>query len=191
MKSIAPFLLLLLLLLPLRADKDILVNSSFTDGHAHWQGDAKDVETGDLSSDTPPPGAVIHLKKDKWTRMFQLFTIRDKSLFYKVSFKLSDDFKIPQPHGNDYVRADLGDVPGLMFQEELSDSAFTLMVQGGDNFQETTIRPDATKLDQSQTFTGRINPYTTGVQAVFIIVFPPGEGTVTLSQASLSYTDPG
>ena len=187
MKSIAPLLLLLLLLLPLRADQDILVNSNFTDGHGHWQGDAKDNDTGDLSSDTPPPGAVIHLKKDKWTKIYQLFDIRDKKLFYTVSFKLSDDFKFA---GNDYSRADLGDVPGLIFQEQLSENRFTLMIQGGFNFTETQLTPNVSKGTQSQTLTGRINPDSVGAQACFLIAFPPGEGSVTLTQVSLSNTDP-
>jgi hypothetical protein len=190
MTSIARLLLLLLLLSPLRADQDILVNSGFTDGHGHWQGDAKDVDTGDLSSDTPPPGAVVHLKKDKWTKIYQLFTIRDKKLFYTISFKLSDDFKIATTQGGDYSRADLGDIPGSMFQWELSESSFTLLIQGGDNYQETQLRPNLSKLGQSQTLTGHINPDTLGVQAVFLLVFPPGEGTVTLTQASLSNVDP-
>ena len=187
MKSIAPILLLLLLLLPLRADQDILVNSSFTGGHGHWEGDAKDVDTGDISSDTPPPGAVIHLKKDKWTKIYQLFTVRDKKLYYTVSFKLSDDFKFSD---NGYSRADLGDTPGMFFQESFSENAFTMMIQGGDNFREIQLTPDSSKLGQSQTLSGRINPDNVGVQSSFIIIFPPGEGTVTLTQVSLTNVDP-
>jgi hypothetical protein len=193
MKCIARFLLLVLLLSPLRADQDILVNSNFSDGHGHWQGDAKDVETGDLSSDTPPPGAVVQLKKDKWTKIYQLFTVRDKRLYYTVTFKLSEDFKFDAGGGNggnDYVRADLGDVPGLMFQYQLSENRFTLLVQGGDNFEETPITPNLGKIGQSQTLTGRINPYTVGAQSCFVIAIPPGEGTVTFTQVSLSNVDP-
>ena len=193
MKCIARFLLLVLLLSPLRADQDILVNSNFSDGHGHWQGDAKDVDTGDLSSDTPPPGAVIQLKKDKWTKIYQLFTVRDKKLYYTVSFKLSEDFKFEAGDsggGNNYTRADLGDVPGLMFQMQLSENRFTLLVQGGDNFVETPLSPNLSKPGQSQTLTGRINPYTVGAQSCFVIAIPPGEGTVTFTQVSLSATDP-
>jgi hypothetical protein len=191
MKSIARLLLLVLLLSPLRADQDILVNSNFTEGHGHWQGDAKDVDTGDLSSDTPPPGAVVHLKKDKWTKIYQLFTVRDKKLFYTVSFKLSDDFKMGDgSRSNDYSRADLGDVPGLMFQEQLSESRFTLLIQGGDNYEESPLTPNLAKIGQSQTLTGRINPYVVGAQSCFVIAIPPGEGTVTFTQVSLSATDP-
>jgi hypothetical protein len=193
MKSIARLLLLLLLLLPLRADQDILVNSNFSDGHGHWQGDVKDVESGDLSSDTPPPGGVIHLKKDKWTKIYQLFTVRDKKLFYTVTFKLSDDFKFTagaESGSSDYTRADLGDVPGLMFQYQLSDNRFSLLMQGGDNFDERPLMADMSKLNQPQTITGHLNPYAVGAQSCLVIAIPPGEGTVTFTQISLSNTDP-
>jgi len=190
MKSIACLLLLLCLFLPLRADQDILINSNFSDGHSHWEGDAKDVDTGDLTSDTQPAGAVIHLKKDKWTKIYQLFTVRDKKLYYTVTFQLSNDFKIAPPSEGDYSRADLGDVPGLMYRAQLSESIFTLMIRGGDNFAEASLIPDKSKLGKSQTLTGRVNPYAIDVESVFLIVFPPGQGTVTLTQASLSNTDP-
>jgi hypothetical protein len=190
MKCVAFLLLLLWLLLPLRADQDILINSNFSDGHSHWEGDAKDVDTGDLTSDTQTAGAVIHLKKDKWTKIYQLFTVRNKKLYYTVSFQLSNDFKIAPRSEGDYSRADLGDVPGLMYQAQMSESSFTLMIRGGENFTQTSLNPDVSKLGKSQTLTGRVNPYVIDVESVFLIVFPPGQGTVTLTQASLSSTDP-
>ena len=189
MKCIAPVLLLLLLLLPLRADQDILVNSNFTGGHGHWEGDAKDVDTGDLSSDTPPPGAVIHLKKDKWTKMYQLFTVRDHKLYYTVTFQLSNDFKLGSQDG-DYVTADLGDVPGLDFQWRLPENSFSLLIRGGDNWTDRLLEPNMSKLGQAQTITGHLNDLHTDVQSCFLITLPPGEGTVTFTQVSLSTTDP-
>ena len=89
MKTVAFALLVLACVTTLRAD--ILVNSGFTDGRAHWKGDAQPLDQSDLSSPTTSPGVIITLKKDKWTKIYQVFTTSEKKLRYSVSFKLSSD----------------------------------------------------------------------------------------------------
>jgi len=189
MKQIAFALLLLVSLWPLHADSDILVNSTFSDGHSHWQGDAKDIDSGDLGSDTPAPGAIVQLKKDKWTKVYQLFTVRDQKLFYTVSFKTSNDYKLASRE-SDYAPADLGDIPGIAWQWSLPANCWSIMIQGGDNYTQKELQPSPVKLGQPQTLSGHFIFQATDVECVFVLAFPPGEGSVTLTTVSLSKTDP-
>ncbi len=191
MKSIALVLLLSLALCPLRADTNILVNSNFADGHAHWGPDAKDLDSGDLgASGNPQPGAIINLKKDKWSKIYQMFTVRDHKLYYTVTFQLSTDYKLNSQSSDDSSAADLGDVPGIDMQWHLPERYWSMLIQGGENFSEYMLRPDLSKRGQSQTLTGHLSDLHTDVESDFVIAFPPGEGSITLTNVSLSNVDP-
>jgi hypothetical protein len=189
MKKILGILLLLVCLGPLRADSDALANSNFTNGHASWQGDAQDVGSGDLGSDSTANGAIIHLKKDKWTKIYQVFPVRAHKMFYSITYQLSNDFKFAASD-SDYVTADLGDIPGYDFQWHLPENCLTLMIQGGDNYEERRLNLDMSKLGQTQTFSGHFPDLHSDVDSVFLIAIPPGEGSVTLTTASLTKADP-
>lgn len=191
MKKIVFALLMLVCLIPLRTDADILANSDFANGNGNWQGDAKDIDTGELgASDSGQAGVVINLKKDKWTRIFQLFTIRDTKLYYTVTLQLSKDFKLTSQSRNDYANADLGDIPGMMFQQQLPENCISLLIQGGDNYNQIILGANLGKRGQPQTITGHLNMFHTDIESCFLLAFPPGEGSVTLTTASLSNVDP-
>ncbi len=127
-------------------------------------------------------GVVINLKKDKWRKIYQVFTVRDKKLFYTVSFKLSDDYKLASQNNNDVSPADLGDVPGIGFPWSLPERNWSLIISGGDApSMDRPLEPDPSKRGQPQTLTGRLTDLYTNTECVFLIAIPPGEGSVTLS----------
>jgi hypothetical protein len=186
------FLLVLACLFPLRAD--ILVNGNFADGRAHWKGDLQDadaINSASLSTSgsSNSGGVVVQLKKDKWTKIYQTFTIRDPKLYYSVTFQLSDDYKLSSHDAQDYSSIDLGDVPGFNFGWSMSERYWGLLVGGG-SYSTKFLMPNAHKTGDQQTLTGRLNDLTTDSDAVLVLAFPPGEGSVTLYSISLSATDP-
>src|SRR5882762_8971027 len=83
MKHLTLVFLLVALAAPLRAD--ILANSSFVDGRAHWKGDAKEINTSDLSAGNVP-GVTVTLNRDKWTKIYQRFKTHEKTVNYSISF---------------------------------------------------------------------------------------------------------
>jgi hypothetical protein len=190
MKNLAFALILLICAWPLHADTNILVNSTFADGHAHWGPDAKDIDSGDLGASSTPAGAVVQLKKDKWTKIYQVFTVRDKKLYYTITFQLSNDYKLGSQDSKDHSNADLGDIPGIMWQWSLPEHCWSMLIQGGDNYTQDDLEPDRSKLGQSQTLSGHLNDLHTDVESVFLLAFPPGEGSITFSTVSLSNVDP-
>lgn len=194
MKRIACALLLSACFVPLHADSAILVNSSFADGRAHWGGDAKDPDSADsaalsMSGSGNSGGVIIALKKDKWTKIYQTFTVRSKKLYYTITFQLSDDYKLSET-SSDYTQADLGDIPGMTWQWPLPENAWSVVVDGG-AFAQKIIQPDLSKKADQQTVSGHLSELSTDLNAVFVLAFPPGEGTVTLHKVALSNTDPG
>jgi hypothetical protein len=193
MKRAALILFVLACTLPLRAD--ILVNSNFTDGRAHWRGDAKDLDTsGDLSNPSLQGGVIITLKKDKWSKVFQTFPVRNAKLYYTITFKLSPDYKIAPRLGTGsdaFSSADLTDVPGRM-SGDFDENAWHLIVRNTGSPWEASFQmlyPDPSK-PSPQTLTGRVGELPTDTEAVLLLLIPPGEGSVTLLKVSLSPNDP-
>jgi hypothetical protein len=194
-------LMVLACVLPLQAD--ILVNGNFADGHAHWKGDAEDINADgpdaipDLSKSdsSAPSGVVIKLKKDKWTKIYQTFNVHDTKLYYSVTFKLSPDYKIASGRGEaSYSKPDFTDVPiGWFSYWSMPESYWSLIVttsgEGSDSETSKYLRPDPKK-PSPQTITGKLNDLQNGAEALFLIVFPPGEGSITLTNISLSPNDP-
>jgi hypothetical protein len=172
---------------------DILANSGFADGRAHWKGDAKDVNTDNLGAGSQV-GVTITLKKDKWTKIYQMFTTHEKKVQYSISFTLSSDYHVEHDssEGSSSIMgpsAGLQDIDG-MYPLYLStySTSWVLIVQqfgsGGSSF--IYLRPD-TKNADSQTLTGKIRGFTDSTdEKILVLAFPPGEGSITLTNVSLS-----
>ena len=185
-------LLLLTCILPLQAD--ILANSNFADGRAHWKGDAQDAETADSHNLARAPsgnsaGVVIKLQKDKWNKIYQNLTLRDAKLLFTITFQLSADYKLTSQNNDDRSAADFSDVPEINKPRILPEQYWRFIMAGGSNVTRT-LQPDLTKKGQQQTLSGRFSDLTINSEAVFLIAFPPGKGSVTLYNVSLSATDP-
>ncbi len=180
---------------------DVLVNGDFSEGRAHWIGDAEETVAPDTSDSaengsdsTPATGVTVTLSKDKWTMIYQGFTVRDPALYYTVTFKLSPDYKLADANKDDQLAADFSDVPGIMKLYTLPTARWSLIYTGTDPTNENSIKtkslePDATTT-QSQTLTGKLINLNDGADANFVIAFPPGEGSVTLTTVQLSPDSP-
>ena len=195
MKNTLLGLLLWLCLWPLHADQDILVNSNFADGRAHWKGDAQDPDAGDVATLGEPSSgdsggsAIIKLNSDKWTKLYQVFVPREKKLFYTITFQLSGDYKLPSQNNSDTSMADFGDVDAINAQWTLPEQYWSLIVTGGMTPQ-LALQPDLSKKNKKQTLSGRLTDLSPGLESVFLIAFPPGNGTVTFYTVALSKDDP-
>ncbi|MCE0521419.1 MAG: hypothetical protein LV480_00735 [Methylacidiphilales bacterium] len=177
----------------------ILINSDFAEGRAHWKGDAKDLDNSgqvDLTTgNSTTPGVIITLKKDKWTRIYQAFSVRNGKLYYSITFKLSPDYKIAVPTGNNNNASsapDVSDIP-YMWTESMSEYGWAMLVVenvwGMQARASEFFQPDPRK-PSPQTLTGRLNELNVGPDATFVLFFPPGQGSITLLNISLSPYDP-
>ncbi len=176
----------------MRADQDILANSNFSDGKAHWKGDVEDPDTNDLSTLGEPgagAGAVVKLNKD-WTKMYQVFVPPTKKLYYTVTFQLSADYKLTNQNNNDTSMADFGNVDAIGFQWTLPEQYWSLIISGNWMSNTLMLRPNLSKKGQKQTLTGHVTDLTPQVETALLIAFPPGEGSVTFYNCSLSKDDP-
>jgi hypothetical protein len=171
---------------------DILVNGNFADGHAHWKGDAKDPDTTtpDLSNPNSQGGVTITLKKEKWTKIYQSFTTREKKLHYSITFTLSSDYQIDhnQPENTGFARpAGLDDIEGVPYCYASNSGSWACIVAEGLGTSSFPIRPDTTKT-ASQTLSGFIHGAegSDSEEMVLIFAFPPGEGSITITDISLT-----
>jgi hypothetical protein len=194
MKTVLIALVVLACALPLRAD--ILANGDFTDGPAHWKGDAKEITSDDLTAGNQP-GVVVTLKKDAWTKIYQTFSTHEKEVQYSITFKLSSDYQVDQSPYDPSSGSVSGPSPGLDDIEGVYplyaytyNGVWTLVVRefGGTGWNYIHPRPDPKKTD-SQTLTGSIRRLTDHAEKILILAFPPGKGTVTLTNITLTSTN--
>jgi len=181
-----PLLLLLLLAVwvtPANAN-DILANGNFSDGSAHWQ--------GDRATDSDSPDLVIPLKHDTWTKIYQVFHSSDSALKVHVTYTLSADCTfLPQNGTAGFALTDgvLKDITGL----HVPNVGTTLIPVGG----FLSVIVDLSKplvfssilggkvSTDSQTASGFFYDLNPHEEKTFYLAFPPGTGTVTLTNVSL------
>jgi hypothetical protein len=190
MKALALFILLAFAsVVSLQAD--ILANGDFSDGHAHWKGDAQDPDTGgDLTANpSSNAGVIIKLKKDKWTKIYQSFSTHEKKLRYTITFTLGADYS-PEAHP---VVSDMGPSAGLddidgvypYYGYSYRGNWMCIAAQGGFGRASFSLRPDPTKTG-SQSLTGLISgPPDEHDDMIIVFAFPPGEGTINLTKIEL------
>jgi len=193
MKAIASVLLLFACIISLHAD--ILVNGNFADGRAHWKGDARDPDTttGDLTlaNQVNRGGVTITLKKDKWTKIYQNFATREKKLHYAITFTLSSDYRPDRSQTQDSGFAPtpgLDDIEGLPIYYAMNGGEWMcILEQAGMGSSSFPISPDVKKAD-SQTLSGNLRGATGDetVDMLIVFAFPPGEGSITITNVSLT-----
>ena len=190
MKALALFVLVAFVsVLSLRAD--ILANGDFSDGHAHWKGDAQDPDTGgDLSANpSTNAGVIIKLKKDKWTKIYQRFSTHEKKLQYTITFTLGADYA-PDLHpveSNMYGSPGLDDIEGVYpyYGYENGGNWMCITAQGGFGRASFSLHPDLKKTG-SQSVSGVVaGPPDEHDDMTIVFAFPPGEGSITLTKIEL------
>ena len=195
MKVIAWALLILTWIVPLQAD--ILANSDFADGPAHWQGDAEAITTPESLADpsAAPPGVVISLKPDRWTKIYQTFTAPVDFLKYTIILKLSPDYSADllkdTPASQPHLPAPPGltDLPGYtcatIANGITGDSMAAVFVTEPNSTGIYPIQLDLNK-SGSQTFSDTIGGDFSEGKASIVVAFPPGRGSVILTTVSLN-----
>ena len=176
---------------------DTLANGNFAEGRAHWKGDAKESPSADapnLSSGSSALSGcvVIDLKKNAWTKIYQVFPTQETQLYYNINFRLSADYKIPTAEeAPKYDSPDLSDLPiGQGRSWYLQKFHWSMLVTPLDQrlVNDTRLQPKSgTEL---QNLTGKLNPLPGNGEAIFLLLFPPGEGSITLYNISLSANPP-
>ena len=174
---------------------DVLANSDFSNGRAHWGGDVEEVASTDLATgDANATAVTIKLKTDQWTMIYQSFTVREPELYYTIVFKLSKDYKLANAGSDDSAAGDFSKVPGLMQLYDAPVGHWTLFYTGTDPADSSSIKakhldPEA-KPGKIQKLSGKLISLANGADANLILAFPPGKGLVTLKLLQLSPTDP-
>jgi len=174
----------------------IILNSNFSDGKTHWHG----------AGDAPDAGGklVITLKPDKWTVVRQNFSSNAPALKLKIVYSLSDDCTLGKT-GDTLIppltSTALDEACGLdnsIYNVTLSkyESWTVLVVSGGIVMSEDPIynyhtgsgyqSENVTDSSGNSTFTTQLSQWSGQfVSDDLCLCFPPGQGTVTLTDVEL------
>jgi hypothetical protein len=186
-------LLLLTPLLFLRAD-ELLQNSDFSSGTAHWDGNMRSSsDAGDDSAsplDAPAAGAatqvVIKLRGTDWTKMSQEFDSKAGQISLAVTYTLSSGTQLStkdEDYNNVPKQVGLDDqwkhFPG-------EKGSWTIMLCDYAASRATYAEvPLDTSVNGPQTITMNFNAFDSGEKKTLLLAFPPGTGTITISKVSL------
>jgi len=186
----------------LRADT-ILVNGDFSQGKAHWKGDAKDAASGDMtdistsmSDQGASSGMMVQLKPNDWTYVSQDFNTRETTLVFSMAYKTSSDFSLANGNGGDGsiggIEAILERLVGFPLQrKDISIHKGAALVVVSDPSQNLVIYA-ASKLSSGadqQKSAVKIDGLMAHEDKTFFLAFPPGQGTITFQNIALTKPD--
>jgi hypothetical protein len=204
MKKLFLVLFTVFCLVTVRAD--ILSNGDFSDGKSHWKGDLraaseqKSNDAASLEHANNTPGVIVDLKP-AWTQISQVFNSHETAFTYKITYQLSDDFA-PAPEDPAAIISKKHHNPNKpnLFLSKLVDASVAasnvdppmgnellLLIVDMSNltFQEVKLQLNPTTNGQ-QTFTGTLNELGAHDEKNLFLVFPAGQGSVTLLNVSLT-----
>jgi len=188
------FLLLLVWSIPIQAD-ELLLNSKFTLGNSHWDGDAEKVALTDSDNENPldqtaassaPPVLVLKLKNSEWTKVSQDFSSPPGNVLLTVVYIVSNDFQLSN-HRNDYenLPGSIGATFWWAFPTPVGNWVAMLGDVGARHEEYKEILPPTVNPTTPQTFLHRFSTESNGQKTLYL-TFPPGTGTITFKQISLS-----
>jgi hypothetical protein len=178
---------------------DILLNGDFSDGKTHWHGDG-DVSGGEAGGAVGAGGGglVITLKPDKWTAVTQRFSASTTALKLKITYSLSDDCtlgktgdKLIPPLTTDALDEACGVNSSMNIPMSKFELWKVLVVSGGWVMTEDFVRSFR---DSNSAGNGSgVRTYSSDINAWFgaftdcnlCLCFPPGQGSVTLTEVKL------
>lgn len=191
-------LLLLIVLLPLRAN-DILANGDFANGAGNWHGDGRaaqaDPNNHDIDSMMNPAaakGIVVTLKPHDWTYISQNFSARERNLDYSFTYLPANcALTSPAPPLNRGLRGIVQVELGEGAQYRPGDFFVGILDRTERGLYHTHFKP-VLNARQPQVATGSFTLGTdTNQERTLILIFPPGTGTITLTNASLTPSQTG
>jgi hypothetical protein len=181
MKTLVLFLLLAGLG-TVRGDDNLLKNGDFSDGLAHWYGDAKllDSASANAGGSGQANGAVIKLRGHDWTRVSQDFEVKSGTYKLHVTLALAPDLHFSTQFA-DYIN-----LRGkLNFQDkhpiDADPGQWVLVVtNSNDDALCWRVTPSA-----SQSYTFTVKGIDFNSRQTLSLAFPPGDGSVTVKEISL------
>jgi hypothetical protein len=167
---------------------DLLQNGDFSDGLAHWSGDAEALANS--SVDNPPPGngIVVRLHDRDWSRVCQDFQVNAGTYKLHVTFTLSPGLHFSDRY-TDYIELPTK----LNFPDKHpidGEPGQWLIVVSDSNAGDSltwTVSPSRPSGSQSYTFT--IQGIDFDHKQTLTLFFPPGAGFVTLQHVALVPAD--
>lgn len=197
------------LVLPLAAlsaradDANLLVNGDFSQGTASWSGDIG--EGGDitdssvsLNSNSPSGPVVLHLNSSHASRIYQSFEPRDSQLTFSIAYTLSPDSKFTGPGAVAKVATDIQERPPAIvtsgsasqsfpnpnYRVYMSSFAVPTLILANKDDNLVSVYPIVIPNGQSSVSLPVTVKTHTDYRAY--IVFPPGNGDVTIKNISLT-----
>jgi hypothetical protein len=171
---------------------DILLNGDFSDGKTHWHGSGEMTDSG---------GAlVITLNPDKWTALAQRFNAEAGALKLKITYSLSDDCtlgktgdKLIAPLTPSGLEEACGVENNIFNVTQAKSELWTVLVVSGgmvvseDSVAHFNSHDSSSDLSGDKTFTADLSAWFGHfVDCYLCLCFPPGQGTVTLTDVGLT-----
>jgi hypothetical protein len=177
---------------------DILANGDFSQGVAHWKGDAKSLSTDpDLmdpaarNDTTPSLAGILIPMQSRWAKISQVFNTKETALDFTITYKTSSDVAFSDASAFPVTKT-LQSLIGIPFQnssETIAPKSWLVILMDPASRTATYIpfQPTLGSRDP-QTATGSIPKLVAHEEKTFYIAFPPGQGTVTLLKVMLTPT---
>jgi hypothetical protein len=195
---------------------DILANSDFSQGKAHWKGDGQDASgtsiddvSASMSSQGSVAGMSVTLKPQDWTLVWQTFHTREAALTFSMNYKTSADFVLTTgPGGAVASTSSVDSLLAYILQVPLRTSAMSGGL-GDPTHPSPHISPASAVVfiaDPSQNAvvwsfvkltgapsgtitTALLDKLMPHEEKTLYIALPPGTGTVTFANISLAKPD--
>ena len=191
MKTAALTLALLIPLGLLQAEP-ILQNSDFLDGMAHWYGDCR--TTADMAADsddpaiqasTPKPGLVVKLRSGSWTKVQQDFATPPGTLNLAITYTVSPDLKFStSPDDYTNMTGAVGFTAWRAYPTQIAHWCVLMCDVAAGHANISQFLPQITP--DPQTVQGTFSRLKSNEQKTICLAFPPGQGTVTFQNISLT-----
>jgi hypothetical protein len=168
---------------------DILLNTDFSEGTAHWKDDPN--ATACLNAQATSSGALIPLSSSGWSRLSQIFDTPDAALQLNLTYSFSDDGSFtPGANFNSSVVQQLTGVSVSDFSLPLGPHEFVALILDP---QAKTIHymKISSNAPNAKTIIGNFRRLLEHEEKTFYLIFPPGAGSVTVSHASLDEPSDG
>ena len=174
-------------------NSNLLQNGDMSSGIAHWEGDC---HSSSNNSDAPPDlsaspaapsassGVYIKLRHQDWTKMTQDFEGKEGAYVFSITYSLSSDAKFSSSP-DDYT-----DIPGATgmsrfpkFGIRTGTWGMIVLDLGAWRYWTWEVSPPAA--GTSTTYTTPVKIGSSEGDKTLCLVFPPGEGIVTITNVSL------
>jgi hypothetical protein len=171
---------------------NLIRNGDFSSGISHWEGDCHSPSSNDAPADlsagpnspSVPQGVYIQLRPGDWTKMTQDFEGKEGTYTFSISYALSSDATF-STSADDY-----SDIPGATGMSRfpkfgIRPGTWGLIVLDLGAWRYWTWEVDPPAAGKSTTYTTAVKITSTDGDKTLCLVFPPGNGVVTITKVSM------